>query len=147
MMPRLQLKLTPKIHRMIKLCSFIALLSSAPIVMAAESGSDAATKDLSAVSNKVIAQAQGIGQLVTIASYVAGVAMTTAAILQFKAHKENPTQTPLSKPVTLLCVGGGLLFLPTVTRLAGGSLFGTSEGNAGNNQSALFSAAPSSPSK
>lgn len=75
------------------------------------------------IKNTVIPQIQSIGELLTILSYVLGVCLAAAGVLQFKAHKENPTQTPISKPITLLCVAGGLLFLPTVIEVAGQSLF------------------------
>ncbi|MFM8454599.1 MAG: type IV secretion protein IcmD [Gammaproteobacteria bacterium] len=95
------------------------------------------TNDVAAVANLGITQAKGIGQIMTIIAYVAGISLCIAGILQFKAHKDNPQQTPLSKPITLLCVGGGLLFLPVITNLAGGSLFGGT-GNSGNQADILF---------
>ena len=69
----------------------------------------------------------GIVKLMVLASYLAGVGFAMGGILQFKAHKDNPTQVPISKPVVLLCLAGFLLFLPTVMQTAGETLFGSSE--------------------
>src|SRR4029079_10657912 len=81
--------------------------------------------DIAGMSDKIKTQATAIGELLNVASYVAGVGFALAGILQFKAHKENPQQTPLSKPVVMLIVAAALLFLPTVLNIAGTSLFGT----------------------
>ena len=68
-----------------------------------------------------------IAQLIIVISYISGVAFALAGIVQFKAHKDAPTQTPLSKPMVLLIVGACLLFLPTVIRTAGQSVFGANK--------------------
>ena len=65
-----------------------------------------------------------IARLLILISYVAGVGFAMAGVLQFKAHKDNPTQVPLSKPMVLICVAGALLFLPSLMSTAGKSIFG-----------------------
>lgn len=79
--------------------------------------------DIASVATKVKTQATAVATLLNVAAYVAGVGFALAGILQFKAHKENPQQTPLSKPVVMIVVAACLLFLPTIMELAGGSLF------------------------
>jgi len=79
---------------------------------------------ISTVASSVTTQATAITRLLSITAYVAGVGFALAGILQFKAHKENPTTTPLSKPVVMIVVAAALLFLPTVLEIAGNSLFG-----------------------
>lgn len=79
--------------------------------------------DIASVATKVKTQATAVATLLNVASYVAGVGFALAGILQFKAHKENPQQTPLSKPVVMIVVAACLLFLPTIMELAGSSLF------------------------
>lgn len=78
---------------------------------------------LATLSKKVVVQANAIAQLMTVAAYVAGVGFALAGILQFKAHKDNPQQTPLSKPIVYIVVAACLLFLPTIMNIAGSSLF------------------------
>ena len=79
--------------------------------------------DISSITTKMQKHAGAIAQLLNIASYVAGVGFALAGILQFKAHKENPQQTPLSKPIVMIVVAASLLFLPTILEIAGASLF------------------------
>lgn len=64
-----------------------------------------------------------IALLLTAGSYVAGMGFGIASITQFKAHKENPTQYTISKPIALLFIAAALLFIPSVFKSAGGTLF------------------------
>lgn len=75
-----------------------------------------------------------VGKLVTAASYIGGLASSITAILQFKQHKDNPSQTPIGKPIGLVFIGAALLFLPTVFSVVGNTLFskgGTTAGPTG----------------
>lgn len=81
------------------------------------------SKDIAALSGKATTQIESVVTLIKLAAYVAGVGFALAGVLQFKAHKDNPQQTPLSKPVVMIIVSAALLFLPTVMDIAGGSLF------------------------
>lgn len=105
-------------------------LIAAAFILSALSGSVLAASDSDIVGmvGNVTKQAGAVAQMMNIAAYVAGVGFALAGILQFKAHKENPQQTPLSKPVVMLIVAAGLLFLPTVLTIAGQSLFGKTGG-------------------
>lgn len=80
--------------------------------------------------NRVEASIAPIARLIILISYVAGVGFTMAGVLQFKAHKDNPTQVPLSKPIVLICVGAVLLFLPNLMNTAGKSIFGVDSSTA-----------------
>jgi hypothetical protein len=51
-----------------------------------------------------------------------GTIESAAQIVEFKAHKDNPTQTPISKPIALLFVGAALIFLPSVFSVDGQAL-------------------------
>lgn len=81
--------------------------------------------DIASVATTATTEMNAIAKLLSVASYVAGVGFALAGILQFKAHKESPQQTPLSKPVVMIVVAACLLFLPTILSIAGSSLFGT----------------------
>jgi len=67
-----------------------------------------------------------IARLITASSYVAGMAFVVGAIVKFKTHKENPTQIPIGTPIALLFVGAALIFVPTVFRVSGQTMFGAS---------------------
>lgn len=78
------------------------------------------------VAAQVTSNLANVAKLVTAASYVAGMAFAVGAIVKFKAHKDNPTQIPIGTPIALLFVGAALIFIPTVFRVSGSTLFGAS---------------------
>jgi intracellular multiplication protein IcmD len=76
------------------------------------------------VATSVTTQVDAVVKLLNITAYIAGVGFALSGILQFKTHKENPQQVPLSKPIIMILVAACLLFLPTVLTIAGNSMFG-----------------------
>jgi intracellular multiplication protein IcmD len=103
----------------------LLFIGFADLAMAAPTGSESLVQVVSRVEGNVLS----IARLLILISYVAGVGFAMAGVLQFKAHKDNPTQTPLSKPVVYLCVGAFLLFLPSLMGTAGKSIFGGNTGD------------------
>jgi intracellular multiplication protein IcmD len=85
-----------------------------------------ALSGVGSVAAQVTTNVAAIARLVTAASYVAGMAFAVGAIVKFKAHKDNPTQIPIGQPIALLFVGAALIFIPTVFKVSGGTLFGSS---------------------
>lgn len=81
---------------------------------------------IGSVAAQVGSNVAGIARLITAASYVAGMAFAVGAIVKFKAHKDNPTQIPIGQPIALLFVGAALIFIPTVFKVSGATLFGGS---------------------
>jgi uncharacterized membrane-anchored protein len=65
-----------------------------------------------------------VTKLITAGAYVTGAAMFFIAIFQFRQHKENPTQTPLSKPMMFIAIAAALLFFPTLVTITEGTIFG-----------------------
>lgn len=104
----------------------IVLLLSQDLVLASTGGGD-----LTSISTTLIGEIKSVVQLLIIISYVAGVGFALAGVIQFKAHKDNPTQVPLSKPIIFLVVGACLLFLPTMISSAGQSIFGSDKKSSG----------------
>jgi intracellular multiplication protein IcmD len=90
-------------------------------VYAATSGDNIAS-----IANNVKDTFSAIAQLITAASYIAGMGFGVGAIMKFKAHKDNPTQIPVGTPIALLFIAAALLFMPTIFKVAGGTLFGSS---------------------
>lgn len=78
----------------------------------------------------VAAQAKGslgnLAQLITAGAYVGGLGFGVGAIAKFKAHKDNPTQVPISMPIALTFIAAALLFVPSVFKSLGGTLYGAS---------------------
>ena len=93
-------------------------------------GTDAAiagsgsSDSLGGVAANITDSLTNVTKLITGVSYVAGMGFALAGIVKFKAHKDNPTQVPLSAPIVLVCIAAALLFLPSILKTAGGTLFG-----------------------
>lgn len=66
-----------------------------------------------------------IGLLITSGSYIAGLAFSIGAIMKFKQHKDNPTQVQVGVPISLLLIAAALLFMPTLLKTLGATMFGT----------------------
>jgi hypothetical protein len=99
------------------------------------------------VAEKATSNLEAIAKLITAASYVAGLAFAVGAIVKFKAHKDNPTQIPIGTPIALLFVGAALIFIPSVFKVAGGTLFGSSGTVAGVSGVAGFGATKAQPNQ
>jgi intracellular multiplication protein IcmD len=83
----------------------------------------ATTSGIALVACRVVNNLSGIGTLLLGTSYIAGMAFGIGAIVKFKAHKENPTQVPLSQGIVLLFVGAALIGIPSVYKLTTKTLF------------------------
>jgi intracellular multiplication protein IcmD len=99
-----------------------------------------AVSGIGSVATTVTGNLAAFARLITAASYVAGMAFAVGAIVKFKAHKDNPTQIPIGTPIALLCVGAALIFIPTVFKVSGATLFGGSGAVAGVSGIASFGA-------
>lgn len=106
-----------------KLTSLI--LGSGSLLLLSTGVMAGSSETLASLGSNITQQANAIAKLMAVAAYVAGVGFALAGVLQFKAHKDNPQQTPLSKPVVYIVVAAALLFLPTVMGIAGASVFGS----------------------
>lgn len=71
---------------------------------------------------------KSITKMVTGGCYIAGLAFSVTAILQFKQHKDNPTQVTIGKPIALVFIAAALLFMPSILSVAGYTMFGTTGG-------------------
>lgn len=69
-----------------------------------------------------------ITKMVTGGCYIAGLAFAVTAILQFKQHKDNPTQVTIGKPIALVFIAAALLFMPSILSVAGYTMFGSEGG-------------------
>jgi len=92
------------------------------------------TTGVAGIATGVQGQLAGVATLMVYVAYVAGIAFALTGILKFKAHKDQPTQVPLSQPIVLLLLSACLLFLPSILNVAGGTLFGTSTAQGGSTE-------------
>lgn len=100
----------------------LAGLTVGTAALAAASG----VTGLGSVAQNVTTNLANVAKLITAGSYVVGMAFAVGAIVKFKAHKENPTQIPIGTPIALLFVAAALIFLPTIFKVSGSTLFGQS---------------------
>ena len=107
---------TNKQRQMAAVLAGLALLSFAGATCALTLGSMAA---------KVTDSFEQIGLLITSGSYIAGLAFSVGAIMKFKQHKDNPTQIPIGTPISLVLIAAALLFMPTLLKSVGSTMFGT----------------------
>lgn len=77
------------------------------------------------IASNLVGSFTGIAKLITAGSYLAGGAFAVGAIMKFKQHRDNPTQITVGTPIALLFIAAALMFLPTVYKSAGKTVFGT----------------------
>ncbi len=104
-------------HKIVLGVTFLSLLMVAGLAEATTS------QTIGSVAASITGTFANIGKLITAASYIAGLGFSIAAVLKFKAHKDNPQQTPVGQPIGLVVVAAGLLFLPNVMTSVGATLF------------------------
>lgn len=76
------------------------------------------------IASTVRSSFEQIGNLISAASYLAGLAFSIGAIMKFKQHKDNPTQVPIGTPIALIFIAAALLFLPSILGATAETLFG-----------------------
>lgn len=84
------------------------------------------------IAINIVGQLRDVALLLIIIAYVSGVCFSLAGVIQFKVHKDNPQQTPLTKPIVYLIVGACLLYLPSLIGASGATIFGDNTQSAGN---------------
>jgi intracellular multiplication protein IcmD len=99
----------------------VAIIAT-PMLLLYAGSSHAEAKDIGAVASTLTGFMANLAKFITATAYVIGIGFGLASFLQFKAHKDNPQATPLGKPMMLLFVAAGMLFLPSIFSVAGGSL-------------------------
>ncbi len=83
--------------------------------------------DLSTIASTLTGQFESFGKLITAVAYLAGFGMVVSAIFKFKQHKDNPQQVPMGTPITILLVGVSLIFMPSIIKPVGSSIFGDNQ--------------------
>jgi intracellular multiplication protein IcmD len=102
------------------------LFTGLPFLCYVESTYAASSTTISGIAGNLHKLFTTFAKLITGGSVLAGLGFALAAILKFKAHKDNPTQIPVGTPIALLMIAVALLFLPYIFGAAGASVFGGS---------------------
>lgn len=106
---------------MLKFFKALALVFGMTYVGAAFADS----QNLGQVAQNITGNMKDVAELITAAAYVAGLGFAVAAILKFKAHKDNPQQIPVGTPIALLFIAAALIFLPSLLGVSGQTVFGS----------------------
>lgn len=85
--------------------------------------SSATPKTLGDVASQIILSMENVARLITAVSYVVGIGFAMMGLLKLKAHKDNPTQVPLSQSFVLLIISAGLIYLPSVINMTGQTIW------------------------
>jgi len=80
------------------------------------------------VANNLTLSFASITRLITSGCYLIGLAFAVTGILQFKQHKDNPTQITIGKPISHVFIAASLVFMPSILEVAGYTMFGPSGG-------------------
>lgn len=78
---------------------------------------------IGAMANQINSSMTAIAELIGSVSYVAGLAFLMGALLKFKQHRDNPTQTPIGTPFTYFGISVCLVFLPNLLTATGDTVF------------------------
>jgi len=84
----------------------------------------AAGKTIGTMASSITSSFANVTKMITGGCYLAGLAFSVTAILQFKQHKDNPTQVTIGKPIALVFIAAALLFMPSILSVAGYTMFG-----------------------
>lgn len=79
----------------------------------------ATTSSAGSMASSIEGSFSNLSKIITAGSYLAGLGFSIGAIIKFKQHKDNPTQTPIGTPIALVFIAAALLFLPTILGITG----------------------------
>lgn len=118
------MNIKPYILPTLMLAGAATLLLAPEIAAAGGTTSATGTNDLSGLSSRVTDQVSSLKDLIINVAFIAGFGFLLAGVVKFKAHRDNPTQVPLSAPIVLVVVGCVLIYLPNLADVGGASVFG-----------------------
>ena len=83
------------------------------------------------VAATVTSSFANLAKMISAISYIAGFAFSIAGVFKLKQHKDNPQQIAVTIGITLIALGIGLIFMPSIFQMGGATLFGTNAQTAG----------------
>lgn len=73
-------------------------------------------QSLGDIANNLLGPTRGITQLMYGVSYVAGAGMLIMALMQYKAHRDNPSQVRLGTPIAFFIFGLIFVLIPLISK-------------------------------
>ncbi|MFN7095985.1 MAG: DUF6750 family protein [Gammaproteobacteria bacterium] len=105
------------------------LCVAAGAAMAASGNAPAGS--IGSVAQNIQGSFSNLAKVLTGGAYVMGIGFVIASLFKFKAHKDNPTQVQIGTPIALLFIGAAMIFLPSVMKTGGATVFGTAASTGG----------------
>ncbi|MGC6403629.1 MAG: hypothetical protein ACON5A_00115 [Candidatus Comchoanobacterales bacterium] len=104
----------------------VALL---PVISFADAAKSAGTdnKGLTGAATGLKAFLDTLPGLIGSLALVAGLILFVGGIFTFKQHRDNPTQVPIGKPITQLCLSIVLIFMGNLLAPIATTLFGVND--------------------
>lgn len=115
---------------MLLITGMILCVVSAGVAMAAGTGG-APAGSIGSVAQIVQSSFSNVAKVMTAGAYVMGIGFVIASLFKFKAHKDNPTQVQIGTPIALLFIGAAMIFIPSVMKTGGATVFGSQASSAG----------------
>jgi intracellular multiplication protein IcmD len=85
-----------------------------------------ASQSLGDVSSTMTGSVGLVARFLTAACYVVGFGFGVGSIVKLKAHRDSPSQIPLSQPVFIGFIALLLIFAPLLFSVMGNTIFGAS---------------------
>lgn len=82
-----------------------------------------ASGSLGDVAANVSSSFANLGMMISAISYIMGTGFFIAAIFKLKQHKDNPQQIPVTTGITMIALAVGLIFMPSMVKMGGATLF------------------------
>lgn len=73
---------------------------------------------LGGMAQSMLVPISALAQLFYKMFYILGAAMIVGSGVQYKAHRDNPSQIPINRPIFLLVVGLVLIAVPLIAQLS-----------------------------
>ena len=115
----------------VKAVVYMAVATGFFTVAAYAATGDAPANSLGDVAGTLTASFANVAKVISAISYIAGFGFTIASVFKLKQHKDNPQQIPVTTGITMLCLGIGLIFMPSIFQMGGATLFGSNAQTAG----------------
>ncbi|WP_411840089.1 hypothetical protein [Paracoccus sp. ME4] len=88
----------------------------------------ASAQTVGSIASSLTTQTSLVGTLITVISFVLGVALAIAGLMKFRAHSQNPNDpsNKMSTAFVLMFAGAGLVAVPAVLGTGIATVFGSS---------------------
>jgi intracellular multiplication protein IcmD len=114
---------------MLLVTGMILCVVSAGVAMAATGNAPAGS--IGSVAETIQSSFGNLAKVLTAGAYVMGIGFVIASLFKFKAHKDNPTQVQIGAPIALLFIGAAMIFIPSVMKTGGATVFGSNASTGG----------------